>query len=126
MMISHAELTGFDMHKTHIEKHWLHAIEKHPYFCDRLLPAWEECNIRDFVSRALEYSRERLKCGSRDGNLMWNEILDCEVWEATEAIVNGDVEQAIEECYDAIAVLMRTIDVLRGKQELGNLKKKGR
>ena len=126
MIISHTKPTSFDMHKTHIEKHWLHSIEKHPYFCDRLLPAWAECDIRKLVSRALKQSRARLECGSRDSNLMWNEILDYEVWEATEAIMNSDTEQAIEECYDSIAVLMRTIDVLRGKQELGKIKKEGR
>lgn len=27
-MTSHTKLTGFDMHETHIEKHWLHAKEK--------------------------------------------------------------------------------------------------
>ena len=31
----------------------------------------------------------------------------------------GHPELAVEECYDAIAVLLRVIDVLEGRQELG-------
>jgi hypothetical protein len=37
-----------------------------------------------------------------------------------EAIANGDTDAAIEEAYDAIAVLLRVIDVLEGHQELGS------
>ena len=53
---------------------------------------------------------------------MWNELADCEVWEATEALANGDKAQAVEELYDCISVLLRTVDVLEGRQALGKPK----
>lgn len=102
-----------------IERHYNRAKEQHPYFCDRLHPAWAECNIKELTRQMLDDRRARLKAGARDGNLMWSEILDCEVWEVTDAIVNGDTEAAVNECYDCIAVLLRTIDVLEGRQKLG-------
>jgi len=44
------------------------------------------------------------------------------VWEATEALANGDKAQAVEELYDCISVLLRTVDVLEGRQKLGRPK----
>lgn len=100
--------------------HYDHAREKHPYFCDSLLPDYLlRDNIRERIARNLAFARRRIKAGIRDHNLMWNEIADCEVWEATEAMFNGDNDAAVEELYDVIAVLLRTIDVLEGRQALG-------
>lgn len=108
-----------------IERHYLHAKKKHPYFCDRMLPAWAECNIKELVRRALDDRRASLKAREQDGNLVWNYVLDCDVWEVSDAIVNGDIPHAIEECYHAIAVLLRVVDVLEGRQTLGKPKKEG-
>ena len=108
------------MHDGRIRHHYAHAIEKHPYFCDRLLPDWPKAKIKSKVGVALQCARQRIKAGVRDRNLMWNEIADCEVWEATEAIFNRDNAAAVEELYDVIAVLLRTIDVIEGRQKLGN------
>lgn len=114
-----------DTHAHRITDHYLSAREKHPYFCDRLLPDWQTGKIKSRIAVNLECARGRIKTGVRDHNLMWNEIADCEVWEATEAMANGDTAHAIEECYDVIAVLLRTIDVLEGRQKLGKLETKG-
>lgn len=114
-----------DFQKIHLDgvmAHYAHAREKHPYFCDRMLPAWAEPNIKDHIRRVLENRRARLKQGAGDGNLLWNEILDCEVWEATEAIYERDYAHAVEELYDCVAVCLRAIDVLEGRQALGNPK----
>lgn len=105
--------------------HYDHAKEKHPYFCDRLLPDWPISKIKSRIEFGLGCARSCIKASVRDHNLMWNELADCEVWEATEAMANGDNAAAIEELYDAIAVLLRTIDVLEGRQELGNPETKG-
>lgn len=103
--------------------HYAHAREKHPYFCDSLLPDYLlRDNIRERIARNLSFARRRIKVGVHDHNLMWNGIADCEVWEATEAMFNGDNAAAVEKLYDAIAVLLRTIDVLEGRQELGKPK----
>lgn len=103
--------------------HYDHAREKHPYFCDSLLPDYLlRDNIKERIARNLAFARRRIKVGVHDHNLMWNEIADCEVWEATEAMFNGDNDAAVEELYDTIAVLLRTIDVLEGRQALGKPK----
>lgn len=107
--------------------HYDHAREKHPYFCDSLLPDYLlRDNIKERIVRNLAFARRRIKAGVRDHNLMWNEIADCEVWEATEAMFNGDNSAAVEELYDVIAVLLRTIDVLEGRQALGKPKEGGK
>lgn len=38
------------------------------------------------------------------------------------AVANGDKAQAVEELYDCISVLLRTVDVLEGRQALGRPK----
>lgn len=106
-----------------IERHYKHAKERHSYFCDIISPQYfckaqakricadklKDC--RDFISEAKSKSR-----------LRWDALLNCEVWEVHESITNGDNAHAIEECYDAIAVILRVIDVLEGRQELGRPK----
>lgn len=113
-----------------IKQHYNHAQQKHPYFCDGLLPTQvkdgmtEEAMIH-IIAWNLNVERKRLKRGIELGNVLWNEVLNCEVWEATEAMADGNTAAAVEECYDAIAVLLRTIDVLEGRQALGDPAKKG-
>ncbi len=115
-------------HVSSILEHYAHAREKHPYFCDGLLPRGiepPELPIEEQIEINLAISRKRIKRGAELGNILWNEILNCEVWEATEAISKRDYAHAVEECYDSIAVLLRTIDVLEGRQILGNPETKG-
>mgnify|MGYP006873205979 CR=1 FL=1 len=105
-----------------------HAKKKHPYFCDGLLPTdVPNPMTRDAMMRELHENlsanRKRLERGMAYGNVMWNEVLNCEVWEITEALANGCTEHAVDECYDAIAVLLRTIDVIEGRQKLGKPRK---
>ena len=114
-------------HRANVEEriwaHYDHAKEKHPYFCDRLLPDYLlRDNIKERIAKNLAFARRRIKAGVHDHNLMWNEIADCEVWKATEAMFNGDKAAAVEELYDTIAVCLRTIDVLEGRQALGKQK----
>ena len=107
-----------------IKQHYEHAKEKHPYFCDALLPHREYSfkMIHELIDANLALARNRIEVGVRDGNVMWNELLNCEAWEATEAIANDDTAAAVAECYDAIAVLLRVVDVLEGRQKLGRAK----
>lgn len=115
-------------HDGRVRQHYNHAREKHPYFCDNLLPRDiepPELPVEEQIALNLARARRRIESGAKIGNLLWNEILDCEVWEATEAIYERDYAHAVEECYDAIAVLLRTIDVLEGRQKLGKPEAKG-
>ena len=60
---------------------------------------------------------------AKPGSFTMTDALNCEVEEMLNAIVHGETEKAIEEAYDVIAVLMRVIDVLEGRQTLGKPKK---
>ena len=108
--------------------HYANAREKHPYFCDGLLPRGiepPELPVDEQIAINLMRSRNRLKRGAELGNILWNEVLDSEVWEATEAMSNREYDKAVEELFDCIAVLLRTIDVLEGRQKLGKPETKG-
>jgi hypothetical protein len=107
-----------------IEKHYSHAQQKHPYFCDCLDPHGRILPYNG-VTKVLEYVRECNKKSIDMGNIGWHDLLICEIWEVYEALSRNDKEQAVEELYDSIAVLLRTIDVLEGRQSLGDPAKKG-
>lgn len=99
-----------------IKEHYDHAREKHPYFCDII------CHDKthfDGASFLLDDYRQRIKCSIASETLCWSDLLGCEMYEALVEIGNGKTAAAIEECYDAIAVLLRVVDVLEGRQQLG-------
>lgn len=99
-----------------IKAHYHHAREKHPYFCDNLT----------IHPRAYMLSKIRANLNEQilRGDVYLNTILDCELVEAQEALNYRDTAAAVEECYDVIAVLLRIIDVLEGRQQLGDPAKK--
>ena len=104
-------------HIARIERHYLHAKEKHPYFCDRLIP---ENYTQDDSEALLRMLRGDIAEGKRYSSLYaFANVLDCEIAEAECAVAKGDTAAAVEECYDAIAVLLRVVDVLEGRQKLG-------
>jgi hypothetical protein len=116
-----------EMNIEKIKEHYEHAKQKHPYFCDCMNPPYlTPEQIKFTIDDRLHIIRKRIERGYELGNTEWDEILNCEVWEIHEAYANGDTDAAIEECYDAIAVLLRVIDVLEGHQELGSPNKEKR
>ena len=110
---------GETYHLANIMKHYAHAKEKHPYFCDLIKS--DEMPF-DFVNWELEDSRKLLAHAKAAGVVRWDELLDCEKYEAMAEINRGDTAAAVEELYDTIAVILRTIDVLEGRQALGKPK----
>ena len=106
-------------------KHYRHARDKHPYFADRL--SYSERtgdDIKDpirakYADRLLRLRRRFVREASEMGCLMAESVLDCEIAEVYSALAHGDTANAVEECYDVIAVIMRMIDVLQGRQALG-------
>lgn len=121
-----------DTHAHRITDHYLHAREKHPYFCDKMAPIDLDkedkeglADYRESVKRHLSDIRSDIEVLIKKGELDWNDLVLCELWEVDEAIANGDTAHAVEECYDAIAVLLRAIDVLEGRQKLGKPETKG-
>jgi hypothetical protein len=109
-----------------IKQHYNHAREKHPYFCDSLLPEGRSLvSLEKEVEENLENARLDIETAERLGRLIPQILLNCEVWEINEAVVSDNITAAVEECYDAIAVLLRIVDVLEGRQALGDPAKKG-
>lgn len=101
-----------------IKEHYDHAREKHPYFCDRLLPT--EANSLKDLQDSLSWLREEIHKSAEQGESAAFTVAGCEPAEFAEAVMLGDTPHAIEECYDTIAVLLRVIDVPEGRQPLGN------
>ena len=107
-----------------IAEHYCHAKRKHPYFCDVCSPNWMTIeHQKKTIAYALNMSRIDISDDIARGRLMWDTLLNCEVWEVHDALLRGDNAHAVEECYDAIAVLLRVVDVIEGRQELGKPRK---
>jgi len=109
------------MNTEKIKQHYDHAREKHPYFCDTLVPYMYSTEDSDGHLRVL---RNVLK-NAKPGSFTMTDALNCEVEEMLNAIVHGETENAIEEAYDIIAVLLRVIDILEGRQPLGKPEGRG-
>jgi len=105
-----------------IIEHYNHAREKHPYFCDRVLPVESIAEVQEEIQEVLAEFRRVLNTGCKQHQSAAYDIACCEMVEFAEAYARGDTAAAIEECYDAIAVLLRVIDVLEGRQPLGKPK----
>jgi hypothetical protein len=101
-----------------IERHYRNAKEKHPYFCDRIT-----CLSEAGAEMHLSIHRHSLEVEEKAGDVEVNTLLFCEFYEAMQAYTHGDTAAAVEECYDAIAVLLRVVDVLEERQALGRPKK---
>lgn len=118
------EETRLDFIEKHAPRalcHYVHAKEKHPYFCDAITYHTAHTGVPMMLRKA----REQLKFEINNKSVTPQDLIECELWEAKEAFVNGDTAHAVEECYDCIAVLLRTIDVLEGRQKLGKPETKG-
>lgn len=102
-----------------IAEHYCHARAKHPYFADMMF--LDENDAED-AKRYLGIVRTILNIERKKGELYAETLVNCEVAEICEAISRGDNAHAAEECYDVIAVLLRMVDVLEGRQKLGKPK----
>lgn len=109
-----------------IERHYKHAREKHPYFCDRILPEEsEELTELDSlraVQSSLSAIRRVISDGAENGQLAAFTVAQCEMLEFVESVMMGDTAAAVEEMHDVIAVCLGIIDVLEGRQALGRPK----
>lgn len=100
-----------------IAEHHCHARAKHPYFADRL---FIDDNDAEWAKRCMEGVRMILDIELKRGKVCAETLVNCELAEVCDAIARGDKATAVEECYDVIAVLLRMVDVLEGRQALGN------
>lgn len=114
--------TEQDVNIDAIARHYRHAKEKHPYFADMLQYPPAVVPMRDYEA-SLASNRWALSDAIKKGHVMLWHVLDCELGEMRVEIARGDKARAVEECYDAIAVLLRVVDVLEGRQKLGKPEK---
>ena len=99
--------------------HYDHAKEEHPHFCDDLLPAVSRNDIIRHSRNALASIRKHIEIRTNVGHRRWDHLLNCKVWEVVKALATGNKAHAVGDLYDCIAVCLRTIDVLEGRQALG-------
>lgn len=103
-----------------IVEHYNHAREKHPYFADKLL---NPVTIKE-ADYTLNRIRKYIDNDSKHSELDAQTVLSCEFVEMVLEVAKNNTPAAIEEAYDCIAVLLRIIDVLEGRQELGKPEEK--
>ena len=96
-------------------EHFVKAIGKHPRFADALFAE----NVADDAKCALEQTRGEIGYLAAHNWLDAAVLAICELEEAQLAHAQGDKAACVEELYDAVAVLMRMIAVVEGKQRLG-------
>lgn len=111
------------MHDDRVRAHYAHAIEKHPYFCDWIGTKNDEMKTK--ITKRLEELRMTCSAAIKRHDLGWDNLLDCEMWEVFEALASGDTAEAVKHLYEMIAKILRTIDVLEGRQKLGKPETKG-
>ena len=101
-----------------VAEHYEHARRKHPHFADGLFLDGD--NALDSARRRLAVLRQIIEVEKEDRMVLAETLLECEIAETACAFGSGDKPHAVEEIYDAIAVLLRMADVIEGRQALGN------
>ena len=93
-------------------RHYLKAMRKHPRFADAL----DKYTDVKFAKAALEKMRDKLDFMRECDAVSADDLVACELLEAWCA---PNEQETISELYDAVAVIMRMIATVEGKQELG-------
>lgn len=115
-----SRLDFIEKHAPRALYHYIHAKEKHPYFCDSIACISDtDADIRLNTYRSVLREMERVS------DVEAFNLAQCELYEMAQAYAHGDTAHAVSECFDAIAVLLRTIDVLEGRQKLGKPETEG-
>ena len=112
---------------TRARLHYAKAVRKHPRFADRLFCRGEVMKskygeILPDLERSLARERDDIARDDANGQLEARSLLACEFREAYAERLRGDAAACVDELYDAVAVLMRMIAVVEGKQRLGGAK----
>lgn len=100
-----------------IERHYEHAKEKHPRFLNALHHPKSVVPMSAYTN-GLRVRRKLLNAAIEEKRLCPWHLLDCELSEMYAELAKGDKKRAVEECYDAIAVLLRIIDVIEERQKI--------
>ena len=103
-------------HAARIAAHYDHAKAKHPRFADKMFVEEKTPSFLEDTDSRLRIWRAFSGLGKADAET----VLMCEFAEVRHAYAHGNKAAAVEECYDTIAVLLRMVDVLEGRQALGD------
>ena len=91
------------------------AKKKHPKFVDLI---FRELPQFDVVGFELQNARKQLQYRANAGFVDFETVLRCEVWEAIEAYVKGDIACARKELAQCAAVCVRAMEfVEKGMEE---------
>ena len=109
---------------TRARLHFAKALRKHPRFADALFNDCESdgCTREEALVIAeadLEYERNDIRDMEKDLRVDVWALVSCEFHEAYVEHLKGDKAACVDDLYDAVAVLMRMIAVVEGKQKLG-------
>lgn len=103
-------------HAARIAAHYGHAKANHPRFADKMFVEEKTPSFLEDTDSRLRIWRALSGLGKADAET----VLMCEFAEVRHAYAHGNKAAAVEECYDTIAVLLRMVDVLEGRQALGD------
>ena len=108
---------------TRARLHYAKALRKHPRFADALFSMWEHNPNREDVLDEIDIdfaeAREDLRVDERHKAVVAGSIISVKTLGAFIEYLRGDKAACVDELYDAVAVLMRMIAVVEGKQQLG-------
>ena len=111
---------------TRARLHYAKALRKHPRFADALFSMWEynpnRENVLDEIDIDFAEAREDLRVDERHKAVVAGSIISVKTLGAFIEHLRGDKAACVDELYDAVAVLMRMIAVVEGKQKLGGEK----
>ena len=106
-------------------EHFAKALRKHPRFADALFVPTRTPYDADYgemcewAQSILVDERAELAAAEARHIVSAMKLLDCEMAEARFECVQGNTAATVDELYDAVAVLMRMIATVEGKQRLG-------
>lgn len=104
------------VHMDRCSNSYAYARERHPYLCDALI----SFGTLSEMERVLKRAHEEVAREINQSKLLPMALINCKWLRAIKAYQEKDASTAIAELYDAIAVLLRVIDVIEGRQPLGD------
>ena len=97
-----------------IWRRYLASRKKSPYFCDRFT-----CLSKAGADSHMELLKSTLESAKDVGDIEAFDIIRCELFGAVQAYTHGTTTRAVEKLFDCIAAILRTVDVIEGRQTLG-------
>ena len=112
--VAAAEMMPTDFYQR-AASHFLKAVRKHPRFADELFPSTDVAEAGQSLQEARDLVAHFVTNGGVDGVM----LAQREIAESQFANAMHQKAACVDELYDAVAVLMRMIAVVEGKQKLG-------